>query len=184
MNLGTFLNVDFNTVLANLVFALILLIVGVLLGNLAKFILKKIAKKAKISISRGYNFYQLFITVITWSIYILFLNLALIQLDVPLLTNWLTSILVVIPALTGALLLIAAGFIIATYLRRVIEDSKIEGWKILSQIFWYFVLYVFVVFAFKTAFISYDPKTISYLILILSAIVGSAVAFVVAKKRR
>jgi len=167
--------INWNEFLINLIFAAILIFVGIFLGQIAKWILRKIAKKSKLDRSRGYNFFKLFITVVTWSIYLLFLNLGLVQLDIPLITDWLSSIILIIPALTGALILIVVGFVIATYLRDLIEESKISNWKILSQIFWYFVLYIFTLFAFKTALISLDKQLVNMLLIVMSVVVGASV---------
>ena len=178
------LGLDWNEVLTNLIFAAVLMAVGILLGILINWILKKIAKKARLDDGRSYNFVRLFITVITWSIYILFLNLALVQLDIPTFTNWLSSILLVIPALTGALVLIAVGFAIATYLKTIIEDSRIEDYKVLSRLLWFFIIYIFSTYALKTALISIDSTTTNWLLIVLTGIVGAGVAFYAVKKGR
>ncbi|MFH1500560.1 MAG: hypothetical protein ABIE22_01290 [archaeon] len=159
----------------NLIIAVVLLVMGFVLGKVVKLILRKMLARAGIRRETKNNFYFLFLIIIEWSIYILFINFALIQLDIPALTQWITSILFVIPALTGALLLISIGFIIGTYLKGLIEDSKIEGGEWLSQIFFFFVLYVFMIFAFKTALISMDKDTVNFLLIALSIIVGIGV---------
>ena len=167
---------DFDSFLVNIFFAAILFLVGIILGKLVGFLLKKALEKARIEKTK-HGFFELFVVVIKWSIYIIFITLALEQLGIPEFTSWLTSILVVIPALVGALILIGVGFAIASYLKEVIEDSKIEGWKTLSIIFYFFILYVFMVFAFKTAFISFDKNTVNILVIILSTITAAAVAY-------
>ena len=175
---------DWNIVFSNMIIAVVLLVIGIFLGIILNWILKKISKKAKLHEARGYNFIKLFITIITWSIYILFLNLALVQLDIPVFTGWLTSILLVIPAITGTLLLLGVGFAIATYLKGIIEESRIEDYRILSRIVWSFVMYIFGTYALKTALISIETKTTNYLLLILTAIIGTATAFYAIKKGR
>jgi len=183
MLLEDLLSIDYNSFITNLVFAAIIVIIGFLLGTAINFLLKKLAKKAELDRGRGYNFIRLGITVITWSIYLLFLNFALIQLNIPTLTNWLSSILLIIPALTGALILLVVGFAIATYLRGVIEESRIPEYKTLASIFWHFVLYVFSIFALKTALISLEGRIVNYLILILTFLIGGAVAYSTIKKK-
>ena len=115
--------------------------------------------------------------MITWSVYVLFIYLALVELNIPLFTRWLTSILIAFPSFTGALILLVVGFTIATYLKGVIEESRIPEYKTLANIFWFFVLYVFGVFAIKTALISVDPTTVNYLIIILTAVIGIGVVY-------
>jgi hypothetical protein len=168
--------ITMNQFATNIIFAAILVIVGVIIGNVLGFILKKALEKARIEKTK-FGFFLLFVVVIKWAIYIMFLNFALDQLKIPEFTGWLTNILIVIPAMVGALLLIVVGFAIASYLSDMIEESRIEGWKILSRIFFFFVLYVFIVFAFKTALISIEKSTVDILLIILSTIIAAGVTY-------
>ncbi len=158
--------------LADLLIAVFLVIIGVFIGKIIKFTLRKSLEKIKIKDIIKHSFINLFLIVIKWSIYILFINLALIQLNIPTITSWLTTILGVIPALTGALIIISAGFAIATYLKKIISESKIEGWHMLSQIFFIFVIYIFMVFAFRTALISLNDKFIINVLLVVFTILS------------
>jgi len=163
--------------LINIIQAVIFLIAGILIGILIKFILKKLIEKANLQKIVRQSFIELFVSIIKWSIYILFLSLALKQLEIPELTNWLTSILTIIPALVGALLLIAAGFAIAVYLRDLIEESNILYYKVLSIIVFYFVLYVFCIFALKTALISLDKNIVNIIVIILTGLTFAGIVY-------
>ena len=174
---------NLNEFLFNLIFAVVLLVLGIFIGKIVEYILKKGIEKANLQKTIKYSFIHLFLTVIKWSIYILFLNLALGQLNIPQLTNWLTSVLVVIPALVGALLIIAVGFAIAVYLRDLIEESNIVKWQILSLTIFYFILYVFIVFAIKTALISLDSSIVNIIIIIFTAVVSLAIAYNQSRKK-
>ena len=120
--------------LANCLIAVILVIVGIFLGKLVKFGLRRGVEKMKIDSIIKPSVVKLFLTIVKWSIYILFLDLAIIQLDIPAFTSWLTTILGVMPALTGALIIITAGFGIAVYLKNMILESKLKDGKILSEL--------------------------------------------------
>lgn len=172
-----------DSLLRNIIVAAILLAAGIGLGLLVKYILNKIVKRAEFNPSQK-SFVSLFISLVKWSIFILFLNFALIQLGIPQFTAWLTSILVVIPAVVGALVLIGMGFAVASYLKEVVEDSRISGWHILSQILFIFVNYVFAVFAFKTALISFDKAVVNYLLLILTAALALGYVLWFSRKKR
>lgn len=174
---------SFDVFIVNLVFAAALLIAGIILGKFVKFISRKLIEQAGIGKTAKRNFIEFFLTIIKWSIYILFFALALDILDIPQLTNWLTSILVVIPALVGATILISVGFAIAVYLRDLISETQILDSKVLGVILFYFILYIFVVFAIKTALISQDKQTVNLIIIILTAVVSAAVAYWHIKKR-
>jgi len=175
--LGKFQITDVNLFIVNLIAAVALLAVGIVLGKVAGFILKRVLEKAEAEKTAKKSFVNLLLTVIKWSIYILFAIIALDQLAIPQLTSWLTSVLIIIPALVGALLLIGVGFAIAVYLKDIVEESKVLNWQILSNILFYFVLYVFLVFALKTALISQDKQTVNIIIIIFTGLVSAATAY-------
>jgi hypothetical protein len=168
----------------NFVFAIILFGLGILLGRFVTRLLKRSVEKSRIESTIRKSFVELFITVIRWSIYIVFINFALAQLHIPQLTDWLISTLVVIPALTGSLLLIGIGFAVATYLKEIIKESKIEGHELLSTIFYYFVIYIFLVFAIKTAFIRQDKTVVNTIVLIFTGVISAAVAYMHVKSKK
>jgi len=178
LNLGSL-----DVFLVNFIVAAILFGVGIILGRFVTRILRRSAERTRVESTVRKSFVELFITVIRWSIYIIFINLALAQLNIPQLTDWLISVLVVIPALTGALLILGAGFVLAQYLKEIIRESKIEGWEMLSMILFYFVIYIFLVFAIKTALIKQDKNIVNIIILIFTGVVSAAVAYWHVKKR-
>jgi hypothetical protein len=174
-------NID--QIIVNSILAIILLGVGILLGKFLEKILKRAVERTSIEREIKPSFVNLFISVIKWSIYVIFVNLALTQFHIPALTDWLVSALVIIPALTGAIVLIWVGFAIASYLERAIEESRIHGWEVLSKVFFYFVLYLFLFFAIKMAFVGQDRDFVNTILLIFTVIVGAAVAWWNIKKR-
>ncbi len=174
--------IDFNQLLIKGLFAIIIVVLGVILGRLISLGLKKLTKKIELNQKMRGSFIDLIIGVIRWSVYIIFLNLALNELGIPALTNVFTKALIVVPAITGALFILVIGFVIAVYLREVIEDVEMNGWQILSKLIFYFIIYVFAVYALKTALISFDSSTTNLIVLILTLVIGSAGAYVIAKK--
>ena len=173
---------DFNSFIVNLIFAVLILVIGIFIAKLINFLIKRAIKRASMERVTTASFIRLFLSVVEWSIYLLFLSFALQQLGIPELTSWLTSILVVIPALVGASILIAVGFAVAIYARDIITESRIVEWKLLSNIFFYFILFVFMIFALKTALISIDREVVDKIILILTPITAIGVAYWMARK--
>ena len=174
-------NID--QIIVNSVMAIILLGVGILLGKFLERILKRAVERTSIEREIKPSFVNLLISVIKWSIYVIFVNLALTQFHIPALTDWLVSVLVVIPALTGAVVLIWVGFAIASYLEQMIAESRIHGWEVLSKTFFYFILYLFLFFAIKTAMIGQDRDFVNTILLIFTVVVGAAVAYWNVRKR-
>ncbi len=159
-----------------------ILLFGILFANLVSHLLLKLIKAIDINKKIRDSFVRLIIIVIKWSIYITFLIISLSKFSVPIIGDFITRVLVVIPALTTALVLIGIGFAIAVYLREVIEDSEVTEWKTLSIYIYYFVLYVFGIYALNFALISVDSLLRNILIVLLTAIVGVSVAFISVKK--
>jgi len=161
----------------NSVLALAILAIGVVIGRIVYYILDKAIDRTRIEKTNAYNFFRMVAVIIKWSVYILFLSLAIRILGIAQVTSWTIDILVVIPALVAALLLILGGFVIAVYLKKSIEESKVESGEILGNIFFYFITYVFMVFALKTALISLDSGTVNILVIILTGIIGAGIAY-------
>ena len=168
---------DMDVFLMDLIIAAILVFIGIVVGNFSKFILKKLIEHSTMQKVAKKSFIELFLTAVKWSLYVLFIAMALDQLGIPKLTDWLTAILVVIPAFVGAILLISIGFGVAMYLKDIVEESNIIGNKVLSMILFYFILYVFLVFALRTALIGQDKQTVNIIIIIFTAIISGAVAW-------
>ena len=175
-------DIDINQLILKGIIAIALIILGICLGKIITFGLKKISQKLDLNKKIRGSFIDLFVVVIRWSIYIIFFSFGLNQLGIPSLTNFFTSILITIPAFVGALILLTIGFIIAVYLREVIEDSEVTGWDLISKIIFYFVLYLSGVYALKTALISFDENTTNILIITLTAVISTAIAFFITKK--
>ncbi|MBU3912614.1 MAG: hypothetical protein KKB21_05605 [Nanoarchaeota archaeon] len=168
----------------NSVIAIVLVVIGIVIGKIISGVLRKIIDKARIEKTPAHNFFNMLTVIIKWGVYVLFLNLAISQLDIPQFTYWISEILIIIPALVGALLLIIVGFAIAIYLKKAIEDSKVESARMLSQIFFFFIIYVSMIFALKTALISMDSVTVNILVIVLTGIIGMAIAYRTVKREK
>ena len=174
---------DINSFIVNLIFAILIFVIGIFLAKLINFLIKRTIKRASMERVTTASFIRLFLSVVEWSIYLLFLSFALDQLRIPELTSWLTTILVVIPALVGASILIVVGFAVAVYVRDIIAESEIVGWNVLSMIFFYFILYVFMIFALKTALISFDKDIVNKLLLIFTTIITLGITYWTVRKK-
>ena len=154
------------------VVAIFLIIAGLFLGRLIGTGLKRLVSKLDLNQKIKNSFVNLFIGVIKISIYIFFITLALNQLQIPSLTNALISFLIVIPAFTAALIIITIGFEIAVFIKKVIEESEIKEHKILSELLFYFIIFISLIYSLKIALISISKETAHYLIIVLSTIIS------------
>jgi hypothetical protein len=178
---GFFLGLG-DSLLLDVFLAIAFLLMGVFLGKFVAFILLRIIKATDVEKEVKPSFLKLIVAVIKWSIYVIFVNIALHQFSIPQLSEIISKVLVVIPALTASLVLIGIGFAIAIYLRGVIEDSEVTGWKELSKYIYYFVLYVFGIYSLNLALISLDSLVRNILIIVLTVIVCTFIAFIQIRK--
>jgi len=171
-----------NQVLVGVIIAIGILLVGIFLGGFISYLIKKVLKGTDIEKDIRPSFVGLIATVIKWAIYIVFFDFALKQLPFVFLEDYFGRILLIVPAFVGALVLIGIGFAIAIYLRGTVEESEVTGWKDLSQYLYYFVLYVFGVYALNLALIAIDEVVRNWITIALTAIVVAALTYAIVKK--
>ena len=183
MGIETFFNsINFDVWAFRSFITIALILMGIFVGIIFTKALKKLSTKLELQKNIRASFIDLFLVIIKWSIYLIFLNFALKQLQILSLTAFVSKILIIIPAFTGALVLIASGFAIAVYLRDVIEDSEVTGWRMISMIIFYFIIYISIIYALKTALIFLDDIISNYAIVALTIIFGVATAYYTVKK--
>ena len=161
----------------NSFFALGIIIIGVLLGKIIDLALRKLSEKIDLNKHVKASFTELALLIIRWSVYIIFINLGLNQLGIPVISNFFSSILITIPAFTGALLLLVIGFGLAYYLKKIIKNSETTGGEFISQLVFYFVIFVFGAYSVKTALISIYPATTSSVIILVTAISAAGAVY-------
>ncbi|MBU0957971.1 MAG: hypothetical protein KKF56_04140 [Nanoarchaeota archaeon] len=165
-------SINLNEVLLNVIIAVALIVVGVILGKVVMVLLRRLSERLRLEKIIKYNFIEFVLVVVKWAIYVIFINMAFIQLDIPSITNGITAVLSVFPTLVAALLLIVVGFGIATYLRDLIIETGIENETILAGIIYYFTIYIFVFFGLKSVLGGQDRNFVDMLILIVTALIG------------
>jgi len=164
----TLSGMSISDILVNSIFSLAILIVGLLAGKIIFIGLKKLLKKLEIEKSIRPSFVNLFTIVVKWSIYLLFISLALNKLGIVVLTKLFSNVLIAIPSFIGGLILIGIGFAIAIYLKDVIEESEVTGWKMFSHIVFYFVLYIFGIYSLEIALLFLEKSTTNWIIIIFT----------------
>lgn len=133
-------------------FSLLILVVGVLFGKVLDLGLRKLFEKLDLAKHIKIGFVDLTLFIIRWSIYIAFINISLKQMRIPAVTDFVTSVLVTIPAFTAGLLLLILGLALAFYLKKIINISE-EGaaWDFISEVVFYFVLMIIGIYAMRIA---------------------------------
>lgn len=173
----------FSKIALDIALGILLIIIGVLIGKLVKYILRKITEKIDLKKIINYQFINLALNLIKWSIYLIFFTFAIQLMPFPNLIETLSRFLVVIPALTSALILLIVGFIIANYLRELIIDTEVTGYKLFANYIFYFLIYVFGIYTLKIALVSLEEFTSSSILLIYSLFFGTFILIHALKKR-
>ncbi len=173
---------DIKEMILRTIFSIGIIVVGIFLGRLLDFSLKKLSEKLDLNKHIRGSFLGLIFMVVRWSVYIIFLNLALDQLGIPALTKFFTTILITIPAFVGGIILIVIGFSLAYYLKLVILNSEIKSSNSFSKIVFYFVCYMFGIYSIKTALISFEPQLTNNILLIFTTAFFISIAYLFIKK--
>src|SRR3989344_9348744 len=103
----------------NLLIAVIVLVLGILLGKLVKLILRVVAQRLKLEKIFRFGSIDAFLTIIKWTVYI-FITLAIDELSIPLLNTSFFDALDIVPKSVGALVIIATGFSLGLFLKKTI----------------------------------------------------------------
>ena len=178
----SFTEVSLHQLAIRSLFAFALIIIGVLIGRLIDAAFRKIIEKFDINKHIRGTFCELFLLVIRWTIYIFFIYLGLNQLEVPVISDFLSSILITIPAFTGALLLLVLGVGLAYYLRTIIKNAETKASEFMSYVVFYFVIFIFSIYSIWIALIPLNPETTSYIIVFMTTIALAGVIYYHTKK--
>ena len=179
---GLFGNVDTKILLPKIFISIGIILIGIVLGKFISIGLKKLSAKIEFEKKVKKNMIDLFLIVVRWSVYIIFFSFGLNYLNISNLTKNITNVLITIPTFVGALILIIFGFSVAYFLKRIILNTEINGVTIVSEVVFYFVVYISGVYAVKTALISLGEQATNYLIMILTAVFAGAGAYHLIKK--
>jgi hypothetical protein len=165
---------------ANILIAVVLILLGMMLGKLSKWILKKLAGLTRLHKLLGQAFLDTLLTIVKWIIYVVFLQAAIIELEIPTLSLWLQNGLLIIPTLVAVVLILVIGYSIAVYLKDSVRRVKGHQTHRLSDILYIFSLYVAVVLAlvlFLTGVLHVVEEMIHSVILFVTLLWGAAVAW-------
>jgi len=168
--------------LPNIGAAIILLIIGWVLGKVIGTTIKGILKKVKMDsyfkISKEVKFSALISVIISWVIYLVFIQSAVDVLGITSLIVFFGKVVSLITGLLGGIVIITIGYLIAKYVQKEIEDSKKEYSKLLGQVIFLFTLVISTSMAFKVTNVI-PTDLIDNIILIVVGTIGLGVAIAI-----
>jgi len=170
-NLGNF------TIYKLLPAILILLIgwlVGKIFGKIVRSILKKVKADRYFKFGRGFEVSNLFSMIATWAIYLLFIILAVDTLEIDILSTILLDVLRFIPLLVEGIIIILVGYLVAKYVQGQIVASKVRYSEIIGQVIFFFTLIIAIDLSLHA--IGLEPFVIDGIILILVGSIGLGIA--------
>lgn len=174
------LGVSFLSFLPNIAIAVILLLIGWLIGWVVIKVSKKILNWVKIDhyiMNEGKSHFKLSTIlpiVFSWFVYLAFIQAAVEALGISSLVKVVGTILDFIPGLIGAILVIVAGYAIGEYVRRRVEESGVMYNGIIAKTLFFLVLYIAIATALPLVHI--DATLINNILLVIIGSVGAGVA--------
>jgi hypothetical protein len=168
------LGTDAAAAVPDIITALVLIALGLFIGKFSKWFVKKtLLSGLKLELWIKKDLTETVLTSIKWVIYVVFLRQAFVVLKIPILSEYLSTVLGIIQGLAASIVILVVGYGVALYLKRGIE--KIAGWQLLGSILFLFILYISLTVAVRSAFGS--EKLASNVILIITAAGASALAW-------
>jgi hypothetical protein len=160
--------------------AVVLLLIGWAIGSVVGRAIKEIIRRMKVDefIFKGrrpvMRISSIIPLIISWSIYLLFIQAAIEVLGIQALMVAVGEILNFLPRIIEALVIILAGYGIAEYVRRQIEESDVAFSDLISKILFFLILYVAV--AISLPLLNIETFLINALLLIVVGSFGAGLA--------
>jgi hypothetical protein len=167
--------------LPNLVGAIIILLIGWVVGSSIGRILKKFLKRYKIDerfIKKpAIKFSEIFPTLISWTIYLFFIWSAVEFLAIESLLVPFRIVFSFLPKLIEAIIVILIGYGIAEYVRQQVEKSKVEFSSTIAKVLFFFIIYVAITMALPL--VGIDVTLLNYILLIIIGSIGLGLAIAI-----
>ena len=163
--------------------AVVLLLIGWIVGWVVIKVSKKIFEMVKIDsyiAHEGKSHVQLskiLPVVFSWFIYLAFIQAAVEALGIMSLVGVVGTIMAFIPGVIGAILVIVAGYAIGEYVRRQVESVKVMYSDIISKGLFFLVLYIAVATALPL--VQIDASLINNILLVIMASIGAGMAIAI-----
>lgn len=164
--------------------AIVLLIIGWVIGSLIGKAIKKIILRYKIDeriIKKGkiFKISEIFPLIISWLIYLVFIQIALSEdvLGIAILAEIVKKIVSFIPSLLEGVLIVVVGYILAEYIKEHVEKSKMIYSEIVANVLFFFVIYVSIALALPLWGI--DPYLVNNILLVIIASIGIGLAIAI-----
>lgn len=167
-------------VLSQIIAAAITILVGVLAGKIIGRIVREIVIRSKVDdwISAedhiSVKVSGVLDLVTRWIIYFVFLKQAAIFLGVAAVTEFINTIINVIPSLVEASLIAIVGYAVAVYMKERLISSKSVYGDLMGKVIFFLIIYLSIALALP--FVGINPTLINNILLVAIGSVGLGVA--------
>ncbi|WP_298903857.1 hypothetical protein [uncultured Psychroserpens sp.] len=186
---------EISRVFMNVVFALVVLIIGWLVAKIVVKIVKKALKLAKanklddklneIEFIEGktlkFDTIKIVSSFVKWIIYIMLLIIVSDMLDLKVISEQISNFLSYLPQLFVALVIFTGGLLFANFvkkgLRSFFESMDLSGAKIISQIVFFLLLVFISITALNQAGVDTDIITSNFTMILAAFLLAFAIAF-------
>jgi len=169
--------------LPNIAGAMILLLIGWLVGLVLGRVTKEILKRLKVDeyVARGkkpvFRLSNIFSVIVTWSIYLVFIQASVDTLGIVALSSFLQGILFFIPGLVKAIIVVVVGYGLAEYVRHQIESSGVTYSELMGRVLFFLIIYIAIAMALPL--VGIDPFLVNALLLVIAGSVGIGLAIAI-----
>lgn len=171
---------NFLTAIPNILGAIIILIIGLIAGKVIGRIVREILLRSKIDewiTEEGklhFKFSHIFDVILRWVIYLVFIQQAATTLGVAVISEFINSIINILPGLIEAALLIIIGYTVAIYIKDKIVSSKTMYADIVGKIVFFLMIYLSIALALP--FVNIDASLINNILIVIIGGVSLGVA--------
>ena len=149
-------------------------IVGKILGKITRGLLKRLKADRYFKFGRGFEISNIFGLIVSWIIYLAFIQAAVQILGIQALTDFVGQILSFVPRLLEGMIIIIVGYVLAKYVQGQVIATKVEYSDIIGRLI--FFLTIIIVISLALPFFGIDPSLINNIILLLVGSVGLGIA--------
>lgn len=165
--------------LPNLLAAVILLIIGWVVGTVIGRVAKELLVRFRVDqyVSKKKPIIRLsdvFPLIFEWTIYLVFIQSAVQALGIVALAEFVSMLIAFIPGLVEAVIVVIVGYGIGEYVRIEVEKGKLPYAGIMGKVLFWLVVYVAVALALPL--VGIDPSLVNNILLILIAAIGVGIA--------
>lgn len=169
----------------NLLSAIILLVIGLLVGKAVGMVVKELLVRLKIDEYIGLkkkkfmSISEMFSIISRWWIYLAFISAALSEqvLGLPVIANWVTSIMNFIPSVIGAAIIIIVAYILGEFIANEIKKSETTYGSVVSKVIFFFIMYVAIAIALPM--LGIPSKLVENILIIIIGSLGLGLAIAI-----